>query len=89
MFSFSHLLYGLIAAGIGVAGVKYSFQVVSFTGRQDWIEKYTGQGSTYLVLKILSIFLIMGGILFASGFGNNFMEFIFTPLRNVFSPPGA
>ncbi len=84
MFSFSHLIYGLIAAGLGFAGVKYTFQVVGYTGRQDWIEQYLGQGSTYFVFKIFSLALVIGGILYATGYGNSIMSFFFSPLRNIF-----
>lgn len=88
MFTWSHFFAGLIAAAIGALGVKYTFQVANYTGSQDWIERWLGPGSTYGVYKILAVLLTLGGLLYASGFGNNLMEFFFAPFKSVFAPLG-
>jgi hypothetical protein len=72
-------------AGLGVLGVKYTFWIHNMTGPQQWLERYTGGGSTYGVYKIFSTLLILIGILVATGFGNNVMSFFFAPLAHVFS----
>jgi hypothetical protein len=82
----NQLLIGLLMAGIGIAGVKYTFPIMNFTGSLDWIERYTGQGSTYLILKLFFLFTAIFGILYASGFGGSVIEFIFSPLKRVFQP---
>ena len=87
MFNLSHILIGLTMIGLGILMVKYTFQIANMTGKQDWIEKYTGAGSTYGVYKMFGVALVLSGILFATGFGGNLINFIFSPLKAVFSPP--
>jgi hypothetical protein len=86
MFSFSHLLIGLGFIAAGILFVKYTFQIMNMTGRQDWIEKYTGGGTTYGIFKLFGVVLVFVGILFATGFGNNLLNFLFAPLRHIFAP---
>ncbi len=86
MFSFSHLFIGLAMAAIGVLGVKYTFWLHNVTGPQMWLERYTGSGSTYGIYKIFFALLVVIGILFASGFGDNVMRFIFSPITGLFHP---
>lgn len=71
---------------IGVLFVKYTFNITNMTGRQDWLEKYTGSGSTYGVYKIFGVLLVCVGILWATGFGTNVIDFVFSPLKSVFHP---
>ena len=82
----SGILIGLTMIVLGVLFVKYTFNIVNMTGRQDWIEKYTGGGSTYGVFKIFGVLLVIVGILWATGFGANVMDFVFAPLKNIFHP---
>lgn len=63
--------------------VKYSYQVVGFTGRQDWIESKVGQGSTYFVYKIFGIIAIFGGFLYAINLYAPFLTWFFSPLRGL------
>lgn len=86
MFSLSHLLIGLAMAALGILGVKYTFWLHNVTGPQDWLERFTGSGSTYGIYKILSAFLVVAGILFATGFGDNVLSFFFSPFVNFFIP---
>ena len=84
MFSFKGLLIGIAMMALGMLGVKYTFWLHNVTGPQNWLERYTGSGSTYGIYKILSTLLVIAGILVATGFGNNVMSFIFSPLLNLF-----
>jgi hypothetical protein len=86
MFSLSHVFAGLVMVGGGICFVKYTFKLVNITGRQDWIERYAGSGSTYGVYKLFGVLLVIVGILFMTGFGGNVLDFFFSPLRNVFQP---
>ena len=88
MFSISHLLIGIAMAVLGILGVKYTFWLHNFTGPQDWLERYTGSGSTYGIYKIFFTLLILVGILFATGFGSNVLNFIFAPLAHLINPGG-
>ena len=89
MFSLSHILIGLGMVAAGVALTKYSFQIMNFTGQQDWIDRIAGPGNTNGVYKLFGVVLVLAGLLFATGFGNNLMDFIFSPLRRIFTPPSA
>jgi hypothetical protein len=86
MFNFSHLLIGLFMVAAGMAMIKFTFKVLNITGQQAWLERYTGSGSTYGMYKLFGVFLVIVGILFATGFGNNVIEFIFSPLKGIFRP---
>ena len=84
MFTFKGLFIGIAMMALGVLGVKYTFWLHNVTGPQNWLERYTGSGSTYGIYKILSTLLVITGILVATGFGNNVMSFIFSPFLNLF-----
>jgi hypothetical protein len=86
MFSLSHLLIGLLLAGIGGLGVVYTYPIMNFTGRQDWIERITGQGTTYFVMKMFFLAVALFGITYATGLGDNVLNWIFSPLRGIFTP---
>jgi hypothetical protein len=81
-----NIFIGLLAAGLGVLGVVYTFPIMNFTGRQQWLEKYTGQGTTYFVYKIVFLALALFGILYATGFGDDFLMWLLSPLKSVFQP---
>jgi hypothetical protein len=85
----AHVLIGLIMIVGGIAMVKYTFQLTNITGRQDWLERYTGSGSTYGIYKLFGVFIVIVGILFATGFGTGVIDFIFSPLKSVFHPIGS
>ena len=84
MFSVSGLITGLIMIALGILGVKYSYWLHQQTGPIAGLEKYTGSGSTYGIYKIGSTLLVIVGILWATGFGYNVMNFIFSPLAGIF-----
>lgn len=88
MFSFSlqNVLIGLVMTMLGALMVKYTFWLVNTTGPQDWIERYTGGGSTYGIYKIFGVILAIIGLMIATGLGNNVMEFLFSPLKSLFAP---
>jgi hypothetical protein len=85
MFSFADLIYGLIMVGLGIVGLKYNYQIVGFTGSQDWIESKLGAGSTYLGYKLLALLLIIFGLLLATGLADPVFRSILSPLKGVFS----
>jgi len=89
MFNLSHVLIGLAMMVGGIAMIKYTFQLANITGSQDWIERFTGSGTTYGIYKLFGVFIVIVGVLFATGFGNNVIAFIFSPLKSVFRPPGS
>ena len=89
MFTLSGFITGTIMTVLGLLGVKYTFWIHRVTGAQDWLERYTGPGSTYGIYKIFFALLVLMGILFATGFGHNVMSFFFSPLTHLFKPVGS
>ena len=85
MFSFAHLIYGVIMIGLGVIGLKYNYQLVNMTGRQDWIESKLGGGSTYLAYKLFALLLVVFGLLLATGLADPVLTTLLGPLRGAFS----
>jgi nucleoside recognition membrane protein YjiH len=86
MFTLNSLLIGIAMVVIGVLGVKYAFWLHNMTGPQDWLERFTGPGSTQGMYKIFFTLVVITGLLVATGFGNNVMSFLFSPLKNLFHP---
>lgn len=86
MFTLNGLLIGLAMIGIGVLIVRFSYPLTSITGSQDWLERFTGPGTTNFMYKMFGLALIIGGLLAATGYGNNAMSFVLSPLVNMFSP---
>jgi hypothetical protein len=85
MITVSGVIYGLLAAIVGTLFLVYTFQIVGFTGRQDWIEKYLGSGTTYLAYKLCGLILVAGGILAATGLLHGAIAFVFSPLQHLFN----
>ena len=79
------ILYGILAIAVGTLMLKFNFQLVNFTGRQDWIENKLGSGSTYLAYKIFAILIVFLGILVITGLGGPFGNKLFSPLKNLFN----
>ena len=86
MLSFSHILLGILAVTTGVIAIKFNYQLVGLTGRQEWIESKLGSGSTYLAFQVIAVSLILFGILYATGLSTPFGHWLFAPLRGVFAP---
>ncbi len=82
MFSVANFFYGIAAIGIGIITLKYNYQIVGLTGHPQWIVAKLGQGSTYLVYKLLSILLIVFGLLLALGLADDFFLWLFSPIKN-------
>jgi len=79
-------IVGLIVVALGVIGLKFSYQIMNFTGAIDWIENKLGGGSTYTVIKIISMVMIIGGIIYMSGLGSLILRPIVTPINHLLSP---
>ena len=78
------ILYGLLAIILGTITLKYNYQIVNNTTRLEFFESKLGAGSTYMVYKLLSLLLILAGILYMTGFGDDVMRWILSPLVDLF-----
>ena len=83
MFTVGHFFTGIVIVILGTAMIKYSYQVVNFTGRQDWIESKLGSGSTYFVYKMFGLIAVFIGFIYAVGLYDPFMTWLFGPLRGA------
>jgi len=80
------IIYGMLAIIAGILMLKFNYQLVGFTGRQQWIERKLGSGSTYLAYKIFAIIIVLVGILVVTGLGSPFENWLLSPLKRVFQP---
>ncbi len=78
------IIFSLIAIALGVVSLKYNYQLVNNTVRLDFIESKIGPGSTYLVYKILSVALVLGGLLYLTGFSPAVLDWLVAPIANAF-----
>ena len=78
------IIFGVIAIVLGVVTLKYNYAIVNNTSRLDFIESKLGAGSTYLVYKLLSLILVIGGILYITGWGVGVAQWLVSPLTNLF-----
>ena len=83
---FQQIFYGLLMIAVGVITLKYNFQIVNNTSRLEWIESKLGVGSTYLVYKLISVGLVLFGILYMTGFGDEVLRWALSPFANLFNP---
>ena len=84
MITVSSIVYGAVAIVIGTLMIKYTFQLVGFTGRQDWIESKIGSGTTYAAYKFFGVLLVLVGVLGAVGLLGGVATAVFSPLRHLF-----
>ena len=80
------IIWGTLLIVLGVVTLKYNYQIVNFTGRQDWIERYLGSGTTYFAFKLISIIVVLSGILYLTGFGEPVLRYLLSPLSNLLNP---
>jgi hypothetical protein len=85
-FTVQNLFIGLLLVGIGTLTLVYNYQIVGYTGRQDWIEYRLGGGTTYLVFKLFSILVVAFGVLLATGLGGSAASWLLSPLTHLLSP---
>ncbi len=78
-----NFLWGMLAVGLGILILKFNYQLVGFTGRQDWIESKLGQGSTYLAYKLFAVMLVLGGLVVALGLSDLVFGWLLSPLRGL------
>ena len=67
----------LIGLGIGLVFVIKTDNVVGITGRVAWAERKFGSTGTYTFYKLLGVFIIFCGAIYASGLVNKIIEMIF------------
>jgi hypothetical protein len=61
LIKFVVLVFGL---AIGVALIKYNFQLTRLFGHNSLAERYLGEGGTYTMWKLLGVALIIGAVIY-------------------------
>lgn len=84
MFMIMRIIIGLIAIVLGTAGLKYNFALSNTMPRLQFFENTLGAGSSYGIYKILSVALVLGGILYMTGFGPAILNWLIAPLVGLF-----
>ena len=84
MITLGGIVTGIILTALGVLGLRFTFQIAGFTGRQDWIESKLGSGTTYGAYKFFSVILVLVGILEAIGMLHGVMAWLLSPLQQLF-----
>ncbi len=87
--SLNSVLIGGAMVIAGVLFVRFTFKIANFTGRQDWLEHYTGSGTTYGIYKIFGVLLVIVGFMVASGFGNDVLGWLLSPFHSAFHGLGG
>ncbi|TSC91883.1 MAG: hypothetical protein CEN91_579 [Candidatus Berkelbacteria bacterium Licking1014_85] len=61
------LLIFLASVGVGMAIIKYTFQLVNITGKSAWAESHIPGNGTYTMWKLIGLLIICFGFLYAIG----------------------
>ena len=81
-----HIIYGVLLIIVGTLMIKYTFGLVGWVGHPDWIERYLGSGSIYLVIKLLGVLVVLSGILYAAGLWDSVIGWALSPLARLLNP---
>lgn len=84
----SRIIFGLIAIIVGTLGLRYNFAMTNTFPRLEFFERNLGGGSSYGIYKLLCLILVLGGILYMTGFGPGFVAWLLSPLASLF-PSGS
>lgn len=84
IYMIMRIILGLIAIAIGNLGLKYNFAMTNTFPRLEFFERNLGAGSSYGIYKLLCLVLVIGGILYMTGFGPGFMSWLLSPLKSIF-----
>jgi hypothetical protein len=61
------VLYGLLIIALGIAILKYRYQIHNFTGDWGWAEQYLGGNGTISAISLIGAFLIAVGTAYPFG----------------------
>ena len=78
------IFLGLIAIIVGTLGLRYNFAMSNTFPRLEFFERNLGSGSSYGIYKLICLILVIGGILFVTGFGPGFLSWLLSPLKSIF-----
>lgn len=68
------ILVTLFGLACGIAILRYSRQVVQFTGKFGWAEQYLGYGGTHTVIRLAGAVLIFMFTLYPFGYWDRWLK---------------
>ena len=83
--SIAGFFYGVILIFIGFLILKYNYQVTNMFSRNNVFERYLGSGSTYFVMKIAGLLVMLLGLLMMFGLADDTLRWLVSPLTNLIS----
>jgi hypothetical protein len=74
-------VWGIVWILIGMALMRYNFQIVGLFGKIDWAEQHLrgGFGGTYFLYKVVGLLIVVFGLLYMFG-GAGFLAAPLSPL---------
>ena len=77
-----NFVWGTLCIVIGIALMRYTFQVTTMFGRVDWAERNlsSGMGGTFTLWRLVGLGLVLIGLIYM--FGS--IGFLVSPLAPVF-----
>lgn len=82
--SLEQFFIGMGLTIVGIAITRFAFWLRNFTGSQDWLEQYTGAGTTTGIYKLLGVLLAIIGLLTMTGLGTPLLKILLEPLSGLF-----
>jgi len=76
---------GLLIVGAGVLMIVKNYQLTNLFGRNNIFERKLGSGSTFMMMKLLGLFVVFLGFLMTFSLHDNFFEWIMSPFVGAFS----
>ena len=83
--SVAGFFYGIILIFIGFLVLKYNYQVTNMFSRNNVFERYLGSGSTYFVMKMAGVLVMLLGLLMMFGLADDALRWLVSPLTNLLS----
>ena len=65
--------------------VRFAYSIRNFTGSQDWLEQYTGAGTTTGMYKLFGVLLAIVGLLIMTGLGTPILKTLLEPIAGMFN----
>ena len=78
------IFLGLIAIIVGTLGLRYNFAMSNTFPRLEFFERNLGSGSSYGIYKLICLILVIGGILYMTGFGPTVVGWLLAPIVGLF-----
>jgi hypothetical protein len=80
----ANIFLGFILIAVGVIMLKFNFQLTNTVGRNNVFERRLGNGSTYVVMQLVSLLTILWGFFLIFGLHDNVLGWLLSPITGLF-----